>query len=114
MEELLTLRGVARKTANVVLGNAYGINMGVVVDTHVILRAGDKILMSQRGGPHGYGRWHLPSGKLDAGLAIFRDQHVEATTRQPPRKHVAVHFIVFHQKDRFFLHRLPSSYCSVK
>lgn len=35
MEELLTLRGVARKTANVVLGNAFGINVGVVVDTHV-------------------------------------------------------------------------------
>ncbi|MFM9957248.1 MAG: endonuclease III [Phycisphaerales bacterium] len=35
MEELLTLRGVARKTANVVLGNAFGINQGVVVDTHV-------------------------------------------------------------------------------
>lgn len=35
MEELLTLRGVARKTANVVLGNAFGINEGVVVDTHV-------------------------------------------------------------------------------
>jgi endonuclease-3 len=35
MEELLTLRGVARKTANVVLGNAFGENMGVVVDTHV-------------------------------------------------------------------------------
>jgi endonuclease-3 len=35
MEELLTLRGVGRKTANVVLGNAYGIEAGVVVDTHV-------------------------------------------------------------------------------
>lgn len=35
MEELLTLRGVARKTANVVLGSAYGIAAGVVVDTHV-------------------------------------------------------------------------------
>ncbi len=35
MDELLTLRGVARKTANVVLGNAFGINEGVVVDTHV-------------------------------------------------------------------------------
>ena len=35
MDELLTLRGVARKTANVVLGNAFGINDGVVVDTHV-------------------------------------------------------------------------------
>lgn len=35
MDELLALRGVARKTANVVLGNAFGINEGVVVDTHV-------------------------------------------------------------------------------
>lgn len=35
MEEILTLPGVARKTANVVLGNAFGIASGVVVDTHV-------------------------------------------------------------------------------
>jgi endonuclease-3 len=35
MEELLELPGVARKTANVVLGNAFGIAAGVVVDTHV-------------------------------------------------------------------------------
>ena len=40
MEELLALRGVARKTANVVLGNAYGVSVGVVVDTHVIRVAG--------------------------------------------------------------------------
>ncbi len=35
MEELLTLRGVARKTANVVLGNAFEVNEGIPVDTHV-------------------------------------------------------------------------------
>lgn len=35
MEDLLNLRGVARKTANVVLGNAFDTNVGVVVDTHV-------------------------------------------------------------------------------
>jgi endonuclease-3 len=35
MEEILTLPGVARKTANVVLGTAFGIASGVVVDTHV-------------------------------------------------------------------------------
>jgi endonuclease-3 len=35
MEELLTIPGAARKTANVVLGTAYGIASGVVVDTHV-------------------------------------------------------------------------------
>lgn len=36
MDELLELRGVARKTANVVLGNAFHKSEGVVVDTHVI------------------------------------------------------------------------------
>jgi endonuclease-3 len=36
MEELIQLDGVGRKTANVVLGNAFGINVGVVVDTHVM------------------------------------------------------------------------------
>jgi endonuclease-3 len=36
MEEMLSLPGVARKTANVVLGTAYGIASGVVVDTHVL------------------------------------------------------------------------------
>ena len=35
MEELIHLDGVGRKTANVVLGNAFGVNVGVVVDTHV-------------------------------------------------------------------------------
>ena len=35
MEELTQLPGVGRKTANVVLGNAFGVNVGVVVDTHV-------------------------------------------------------------------------------
>jgi endonuclease-3 len=35
MDELLTLPGVARKTANVVLGSAFGLNEGFVVDTHV-------------------------------------------------------------------------------
>src|SRR2546425_8428129 len=35
MQELLELPGVARKTANVVLGNAFGVRAGVVVDTHV-------------------------------------------------------------------------------
>ncbi|QQE12798.1 endonuclease III [Planctomycetota bacterium] len=35
MEDLIKLPGVARKTANVVLGNAFNINTGVVVDTHI-------------------------------------------------------------------------------
>jgi endonuclease-3 len=36
MDELLTLPGVARKTANVVLGSAFGMNEGFVVDTHIM------------------------------------------------------------------------------
>ncbi len=35
MEELVALPGVGRKTANVVLGNAFGVDQGIVVDTHV-------------------------------------------------------------------------------
>ncbi|MEV8334744.1 NUDIX hydrolase [Streptomyces niveus] len=41
-----------------------------VIDTHVLLRDGDKLLLSQRGGPYGYGRWHMPSGKLDRGETL--------------------------------------------
>ena len=35
MDELLTLPGVGRKTANIVMNHAYGINEGIAVDTHV-------------------------------------------------------------------------------
>jgi endonuclease-3 len=42
MDELHALAGVGRKTANVVLGNAFGINVGVVVDTHVT-RLGNRL-----------------------------------------------------------------------
>jgi endonuclease-3 len=36
MEDLVSLHGVARKTANVVLGNAFGVQAGIMVDTHVM------------------------------------------------------------------------------
>ncbi|KKT65490.1 MAG: Endonuclease III [Candidatus Woesebacteria bacterium GW2011_GWA2_44_33] len=36
MAEMVTIPGVARKTANVVLGNAYGVVEGIAVDTHVL------------------------------------------------------------------------------
>lgn len=61
MDELLALRGVARKTANVVLGNAFGINLGVVVDTHVMR-------LSQRFGL----TTHTDTGKIERDLmALF-------------------------------------------
>jgi endonuclease-3 len=50
MEELLTLPGVARKTANVVLGTAYGIASGIVVDTHV-LRLSKRLDLSKNTDP---------------------------------------------------------------
>ncbi len=51
MGELMTLPGVARKTANVVLGNAYGIVVGIAVDTHV-LRISQRLRLV---GPDGIG-----------------------------------------------------------
>jgi endonuclease III len=50
MEQLLTLPGVARKTANVVLGTAFGIASGVVVDTHV-LRLSERLDLSKNTDP---------------------------------------------------------------
>jgi endonuclease-3 len=50
MAELLTLPGVARKTANVVLGTAFGIASGVVVDTHVF-RIATRLKLTQQTTP---------------------------------------------------------------
>jgi endonuclease-3 len=50
MDELLTLPGVARKTANVVLGTAFGIAVGVIVDTHVT-RLSSRLDLSRNSDP---------------------------------------------------------------
>src|SRR6202051_2547706 len=50
MEAIMTRLGVARKTANVVLSTAYGIAVGVVVDTHVI-RLSRRLDLSRKGDP---------------------------------------------------------------
>ena len=50
MEDLITLRGVARKTANIVLGNAYGTVEGIAVDTHV-KRLANRLGFSQQSDP---------------------------------------------------------------
>ncbi len=50
MEEMLTIPGAARKTSNVVLGTAYGIASGVVVDTHV-LRLSNRLELTQNEDP---------------------------------------------------------------
>jgi endonuclease III len=50
IEEMLTIPGAARKTANVVLGTAYGIASGIVVDTHVQRIAG-RLELTRQGDP---------------------------------------------------------------
>jgi len=50
MDELTALDGVGRKTANVVLGNGYGINVGFVVDTHVA-RLSERLALSSEATP---------------------------------------------------------------
>jgi endonuclease-3 len=50
MEELVELPGVGRKTANVILGNAHGINAGVIVDTHVTRLSG-RLGFTKHAGP---------------------------------------------------------------
>ncbi|MBA3513812.1 MAG: endonuclease III, partial [Pyrinomonadaceae bacterium] len=50
IEELLELPGVARKTANVVLGNAFGVTSGIVVDTHVT-RLSRRLTLTQQKNP---------------------------------------------------------------
>ena len=79
MEELLTLGGVARKTANVVLGNAFGIASGVVVDTHVSR-------VSQRLGLTA----NTTAEKIESDLAAI-----------VPRKHwiMLPHWLIFHGRQ---------------
>ncbi|MET7888573.1 NUDIX domain-containing protein [Streptomyces avermitilis] len=73
-----------------------------VIDTHVILRDGDKILFSQRGGPYGYGRWHMPSGKLDQGEPLpagaARELFEETGITVDPDNLRLVH-VVHHRQD---------------
>jgi len=55
MEEMLTIPGAARKTANVVLGTAYGVASGIVVDTHVT-RVSRRLDLTKQSDPVKIGR----------------------------------------------------------
>jgi len=72
-----------------------------VVDVHIILRDGDKILLSQRGGSYGYGQWHAPSGKLDPGEpltgAVVRETYEETGVVVDPARLRLVHTVHHHQ-----------------
>ncbi|OIK24616.1 NUDIX hydrolase [Streptomyces malaysiense] len=72
-----------------------------IIDTHVLLRDGDKVLLSQRGGPYGYGRWHLPSGKLDQGetltVGAARELFEETGVKTDPG-HLELRHVVHHRQ----------------
>lgn len=93
MEALSALPGVGRKTANVVLGNAFGINDGIVVDTHV--------------------------GRLSRRLGLTRKTdpvHVERDLVQLfPREHWAdlSHWLIFHGRRRCFARNPDCAGCEL-
>ncbi|MGM9465895.1 NUDIX domain-containing protein [Streptomyces sp. TR1341] len=73
-----------------------------IIDTHVLLLDGEKILLSQRGGPYGYRRWHLPSGKLDQGETLTagaaRELFEETGVTTDP-DHLELRHVVHHRQE---------------
>ncbi|MFH8492221.1 NUDIX hydrolase [Streptomyces longisporoflavus] len=73
-----------------------------VIDTHVILRDNDKLLLSLRGGPYGGGRWHLPSGKLDRAEALSvgaARELLEETGVEVDPDHLRLVHVVHHRQN---------------
>lgn len=93
MEELTQLAGVGRKTANVVLGNAFGINVGVVVDTHVTR-------LSHR---FGFTKHSAPE-KIEQDLM-----------KLVPQKQWALfsHLLIWHGRRRCFARKPDCAHCEV-
>ena len=80
MDELLTLPGVARKTGNVVLGCAFGIPSGVVVDTHVI-RISNRLDLTKNQDPKKIEQdlmKIIPEDEMDS---VFASNHLARTPR---------------------------------
>ena len=94
MEELTSLNGVGRKTANVVLGNVYGINVGVVVDTHVI-RLSQRLGLTKEKDPE----------KIEAELMkiVPQDQWTMLS-----------HWLIWHGRRRCFARNPDCQNCDIK
>ena len=94
MEDLVALAGVGRKTANVVLGNAFGISHGIVVDTHV--------------------------ARLSARLGLTREtspEKIEADLQRwvPPSKWTILsHWLIWHGRRRCLARNPDCAHCEVQ
>jgi endonuclease-3 len=93
MEQLRALSGVGRKTANVVLGNAFGKNEGVVVDTHVA-RLAQRLRLTR----------HVDPQKIERDLM-----------KLVPREHWTnwSHWLIWHGRRRCFARKPDCSQCEV-
>jgi endonuclease-3 len=94
MEELTRLAGVGRKTANVVLGNAFGLNVGVVVDTHVA-RLSRRLGLSSQTAPD----------KIEAGLQALAPQENWMQLS---------HWLIWHGRRRCFARGPDCPACEIK
>lgn len=93
MEELVQLPGVGRKTANVVLGNAFNINEGIVVDTHVA-RLANRLALTNK----------LEPEKIEVDLQAL-----------VPRKFWALfsHWLIWHGRRRCYARKPGCDHCVV-
>ena len=93
MEELNALPGVGRKTANVVLGNAFHKNVGIVVDTHVI-RLSQRLGLTK----------HKDAEKIERDLM-----------KLVPREHWTdwSHWLIWHGRRRCYARKPDCSRCEV-
>jgi len=93
MEELKALPGVGRKTANVVLGNAFGKNVGIVVDTHVT-RVSQRLRLSRNTDPE----------KIESDLMklVPQDKWTDWS-----------HWLIWHGRRRCFARKPDCSQCEI-
>jgi endonuclease-3 len=93
MEELHELPGVGRKTANVVLGNAFDKNEGIVVDTHVV-RLSQRLRLTR----------HSDAEKIERDLM-----------KLVPRKHWTSwsHWLIWHGRRRCYARKPDCSQCEI-
>ena len=93
MEELIELPGVGRKTANVVLGNAFNVSVGVVVDTHVA-RLSDRLRFTR----------HTDPEKIEVDLQKLT----------PPDKWTALsHLLIWHGRRRCYARNPDCAHCEI-